>query len=297
MLTVMMIAGYCAVAVADERDALRNHPGPVAIPFELRDGYQIFVTGRDAKGKNLRMLVELGTTRTIVDTRVASRLMGPEEVKDLVAASGMTKVRLGVISELHFGPMTLNEIGVLVTDLASFPGAPPGTDVIVGLDVLTRNDLTVDFKNGLLIFATDRTLPNEAAITWTEGLAILNMTARDETLRMVLSTGVHFITLDKKRAEHWVASNKKLRSTTLSTEDIVIPVRVADTPEFALNHRKLFGPAVVLTITQRSTRDDLQGILPLAALNADRVSIDFQGRVLRWNDASSYRFEPAALVH
>src|SRR5262249_46201597 len=144
VLTMALLAGGSLGASAATDESVATKTAAAAIPFELREGCQIFVIGRGDNGRPLRMMVELGRTRTIVDTRVASQVFGNDQLKSIVAASGMTQTRSGMMNVFEFGPVHLKEIGVLVTDMASFPGAPTDTDVILGLDILTRTNLTID---------------------------------------------------------------------------------------------------------------------------------------------------------
>ena len=122
--------------------------------FEAQRGLLIAVRGTIGGMDELPMLVDTGTSRTVVDRRITRQLglLGtPDRLNVFGQAVPAERV---ILPRLHVGPVHAAELSVLAADLVPV-GQRLGTriDAIVGLDVLRGHCFQIDYLSRRLVFA------------------------------------------------------------------------------------------------------------------------------------------------
>ena len=122
------------------------------LPFETVRGSLIAVRGTIGSIDGLRLLVDTGTSRTVVDRRISGKLglLGtPDRINVFGQIAPAERVTL---PRLDLGPMHAADLSVLAADLASV-GQRLGTrlDAIVGLDVLRGHCFQIDYLSRRLV--------------------------------------------------------------------------------------------------------------------------------------------------
>ena len=113
----------------------------------------------------LRLVLDTGAERTVLDTRVARGLgLEPTPWGLLGTPAGLVEAAMARLPRLALGPHVRTDVPVLVADLSAL-GAGNGVDGILGMDALTAPHVLIDFANGVLsVAAVERTDRPEGAV-------------------------------------------------------------------------------------------------------------------------------------
>jgi predicted aspartyl protease len=145
LVVVSIGAGFGSLAAQDQ---------PVApINFELKNGFVIVARGSVGKLSNLVFIVDTGTSRTIVDVRIAEQLQLKSTPHKLMILDHDADAKLVELPSLQLGPIYAQSpqvIAINLSDVARQFGIQ--ADVIVGMDILCRHSFTIDYKLGQIQF-------------------------------------------------------------------------------------------------------------------------------------------------
>src|SRR5258705_920768 len=99
----------------------------------------------------------------------------------------------------------------------------------------------------------------------------------------MLSTGVDVVTLDQDRLREKPVTLRGIKAGIIGSNFTATPVSVFQTREMTLSNVKLKGAGVLRKIDWPASGDDLDGFLPLTALRARHVTLDFTRQLLLWS--------------
>jgi predicted aspartyl protease len=121
--------------------------------FELYGGYTIVVRGSAGRLRNLNFIVDTGAVPSVVDQRIADKLGLVGDQEPLSVFSSTLRAQRVMLPDVVLGPIKTGPLPALVEDLSSFSKAL-GTpiDGMIGLDVLSRSDFTLDYVSKQIIF-------------------------------------------------------------------------------------------------------------------------------------------------
>ncbi len=171
------------------------------------------------------------------------------------------------------------------------PGVPSGVAGVIGMDFLERQNLTVDFGDMKIRFHS----PAESAegqhsaplAKRSVGYAV-DANWRGTPVKLILSTGVEVVTLDQDRISAKPVSMHGIKPGFIGSNFTATPVSLFQTKEMTLNNVKLKGSGVLRKIDWPVADDELDGFLPLTALRAQRVTLDFRRGLLLWSGALNF---------
>jgi predicted aspartyl protease len=169
-------------------------PAP-GLRFES-DGEYVVVRGSIGGRQRLRFLVDTGSTRTVVDRRLASRLGLPLVFyrEEVFALSRRVGAQQTVVPYLEFGPVRVESLPVLVMDLR-----PAGLDVILGLDILRRSSFEIDYRARLIRFKALSETRSSLAFQSQIPLLCVEVTVAGRPMRLAVDTGADRLTLFMER--------------------------------------------------------------------------------------------------
>lgn len=267
-----------SIAVADVRGG--------EIPFEFVQGHLISVHGSVGSQTNLQFLVDFGTTYTLLDRTLVKELEhGPR--LDVTHFSNSIRASEVVVPELSVGSAVVRDFHAYVVDFSEMQGAPIGVMGVIGMDFLERQNLTVDFGQMKILLrpSTEGTPANEHSaplIKCNIGYAV-DAGWRGTPVKLLLSTGVEVVTLDQDRMREKPVNLQRVKSELIGSNFAATPVSVFETKEMTLNDVRLKGSGVMRKIDWPVATDELDGFLPMTALRAKRVTLDFGRGLLLWN--------------
>ena len=255
------------------------------VPFSYVGDHLIAVRGSIGARENLTFLVDLGTTYTLIDRKIASQI-APGEKLDVSHFSGSLSANEVVLPALMVGSIRVSDFHAYLTDLTEMPVAPAGIAGIIGTDFLSRANVTFDFASQKIVFSErasgQHQMPLEKCAV---GYAVL-ASWKGEPVKLALSNGVAVVTLDRDRMSQKPVKPRGLKASTLETNVSVTPVSIFKTNDLALSDVRLRGDGVLRKMEWPVASDHLDGFLPLAALRASRVTLDFEHGLLRWDSAN-----------
>jgi len=124
----------------------------IEIPYEYTGGHMIAVRGSIGTHKNLQFLVDFGTTYTLLDhTLVSERADGQK--MDITHFSNSIQSSETVVPEFRDRRVGIERLHAFIVDMSQIPAAPPETYGVIGLDVLQRQNVTIDFVERKLVLS------------------------------------------------------------------------------------------------------------------------------------------------
>ncbi len=163
------------------------------IPFQLV-GHLIVVKASAQGLPKLRLVIDTGATHSVVSKRIVKKLGLKKYSRSTpVRAFGKTQSSQRVIlQKVRMGPI-LTTMVCFVTEL---PGPWSKFDGIVGMDVLQRHNLTIDYARKTIRFATREHFRTTIPCRFFAGIVIVELDTAGETLQVVVDTGVSTLVLD-----------------------------------------------------------------------------------------------------
>ncbi len=230
------------------------------------------------------MLIDTGANPTVVDSRIAGALglSGTDAVMAMM--NGPVHFQKVQLPELQLGPIRRENLIVLARDL-KFMHHELGTpiDVVVGMDVLSAMNFTIDYKREKLIF-DGPTDGDDDELDFAAGppFMVVNAGIGDAQMKLLVDTGTSSIVLFESMAhgnlhEIRVGTEKDGRNIggCFATEEVLLPdvrlskTRVAKRPAFLVDDRQGWG-------------ETFDGLLGPTAVGLTRVTFDFKTQKLRW---------------
>jgi predicted aspartyl protease len=248
------------------------------VAFDLKSDFLVVVEGQAGDVHGLKFIIDTGTTRSIIDRKVARRLGLGLQTGRIVNFNRSVAIGRANLPVFQIGPLRVEGVQVIVADLSDYSEFAKGVDGIVGLDLLSRTQkFTIDYEKRRLYFdvavnGTSRPIP---------ACLVAPVVVQRTTLRLVVDTGLAQILLYKdklKKDRFKIRTEGKPKNVTIG--------RIAGT-EVALPGVQLGGPEKVITAILidepkqlNSSRWD--GYFGTGSLHATRIEFDFANLVVRW---------------
>lgn len=281
----ILLAGlFPCQATANAASANAVPKETIDIPFDYIGDHLIAVRGSIGARENLTFLVDLGTTYTLIDRKIGAQLKsGPSLAVSLFSSS--LSANEVVLPTLALGRLQASDFHAYLTDLTEMPVASAGVAGIIGTDFLSQRNVTFDFASQKIVFSDRVTGGHQAPL---EKCAIgfaVNASWKNQPVKLALSNGVAVVTLDRDRMSAKPVKLHGLKPGRLETNFNVTPVSLFKTNDLAVSDVRLRGNGVLRKIAWPVASDELDGFLPLSALRASRVSLDFEHGLLLWDSA------------
>jgi hypothetical protein len=294
LLVVAAILRPSYLTAAEPSTPVAAAPGG-EIPFEFAQGHLISVHGSVGSQTNLQFLVDFGTTYTLLDRTLVKELeRGPQ--MDVTHFSNSIRASEVVVPELGVGNIVVRDFRAYLMDFSEMPGAPSGVMGVIGMDFLEQQNLTVDFGQMKILLGptTERTGAKEHSARLFKcsiGYAV-DSEWRGTPVKLLLSTGVEAVTLDQDRMREKPVKFERVKSGLIGSNFTATPVSVFETKEMKLNEVRLKGAGVMRKIDWPVATDELDGFLPMTALRAKRVTLDFGRGLLLWSGSLKFSDTP-----
>ncbi len=253
------------------------------VPFELR-GQKIVARGTIEGGRRIRMLIDTGASCSVVDRSLASKMKlvkMPTRIPVVVHGRVLSASSV-LIHDLRLGPITTSRT-CIAGDIPL-----PGIEMIVGLDVLRRHNLTIDMACKSLIFESDHAADFELPFDPDSNLITVPARLEDREIRLVLDTGAEMACLDGGKAAGWLPAPLSKFSAPLvgmsgnlaAREIYLRDLRIG--PDRWPIQRFLILQAS-RTQSQVAAQVSWDGILAPGPLGIKRLHIDFSRGLVQWS--------------
>jgi predicted aspartyl protease len=276
---IATVMGTASNAVAN-RGTSHPQEATTAIPFESKRDFLVVVEGTIGRLERLKLLVDTGHHQTTIDSRVA-RTLGLTSSPAHVEAFGR-RIAAGRVTVpwVKVGPLKSLDLSVLVTDLRQRGhGTDLRVDAIVGLDVLHRTCVSIDYRRRMLTVGRIDAWDFSIAFQSRRGYPIVTSIVDGISYRVLVDTGAEMMALfgravpqdripfDGVVAADHLAGAALLRRFTAET------VRLGD---LALWRVPVF-------VAPGGANLEYDGVIGARWLTSTRLQVDLERMVLSWD--------------
>jgi predicted aspartyl protease len=244
---------------------------PGEIPFKLAQGFGIVVRGGIGPLTNLNFLVDTGAVPSVLSERVASRIGFTGVPGSFALLNKNMQAQYVTVDEVRLGPIRALYQSMAVVDLARFERLL-GTriDAIVGLDILARQSLSIDYKHGKITLGLSglarHVLPVEIYALSGAPYWILPITLGGHSFRVLLDTGANELALFAGHIPNLDGEEAAARPLRLFMGGVAVN-----------------KPSAVVLDEPPSAFQNIDGVLGPTALRMSRVEFDLEHKCLRWD--------------
>jgi hypothetical protein len=274
---------------ASHSSALQNpalSPAPAnTIPFELASGFLIVTECRVGNLSGLRCVLDTGTTRTMLDTKLAEKLGLQSRQTAVWNLDHRVTISRADAPDLLLGPLHVSQPSVLVGSLSELSEFAGSIDVLIGLDILRMTQsLRIDFHDKLLTFQNTGAF---AAYDPARAQALtVGLTVQGQPVWLVLDTGASDLLLFEDRLHKHqppLAVATKVRRAHVGT----IKGKIAAISGVRLGTAVAEFPAFLIERGPSAMASNIDGYLGIAALHPRFVELDFAANRLRFLEAAT----------
>ena len=255
------------------------------LPFRLVDGWAVVVKGTIGSEPSRTILIDTGAVPSAISKEMAKKmgLLGTaEQISVMNRPIDVERVR---VPKIQVGPVAADAFEMVAADLRAIEQAlHTRLDAVIGLDLLAKENFTIDYQNKKLSFgigvqsadSVTFQLKHAAGGTY----VLVPMESGGEKFQMLLDTGTKDITLFRPRLKG------SLQQIPLASEDVTVNAGgssrinkvVIPLLQFgAISRRK--QDAYVWTTPEAELRD-FDGMLGPTALGAIAVEFDFDRNII-----------------
>ncbi len=253
------------------------------IPFTLHQGYLIVVDGRLGSLEHQSLLIDTGTSPSMIDRNVAEKL-GLHGIRGNISTfSKSVPADQVTLADFRVGPLRKQNLNVMVADFTRVDrGVGMHIDGIVGLDVLSSTSFTIDYGKRRISFRPSHERHSVPFSIANQFLRV-DLNSGNRQLHLLLDTGTPHLILFN-RALHdldydWTA--KSAVGSNLSGGGWYASVVL---PEAKLGPEDV-GPQRVTVVANESTADkEYDGLMGVSLLRPKRLSFDFERQILAWSN-------------
>jgi hypothetical protein len=261
---VLIVTAAMLVANSAPGESVRGE-----LPFKLAQGFGIVVRGGIGPLNNLNFLVDTGAVPSVLSERVASRIGVTGVPGSFALLNKNMQAQYVRVAEVRLGPIRALYQSMAVVNLAQFERLlATRIDAIVGLDILGRQSLSIDYKHGMITFGLSgsarHVLPAEIYNSAGAPYWILPISLEGRNFRVLLDTGT--LALFAGHIPNLGGEKAAMRPLRLFMGDVALNKRVAvvlDEPPGAFQN--------------------IDGLLGPTALGISRIEFDLDHKCLRWD--------------
>lgn len=255
------------------------------VPFRLIDGWAIVVEGALGGLPRQKMLIDTGAVPSAINIRLVKQLGLSGSSSELSLMNRSARVERMRVPGVRLGPVALEALDMVAIDLGRIEQAL-GTriDAIIGLDLLSRQNFSIDYRHKKLDFAYRPTgagvIPFEIRQEAGGTYILIALESGSERLQILLDTGTRDLMLFARRLR---GSLQQLRpraqdfNLNAAGEDRLTEVEMPSVSLGPLSRRK--QKAYVWATPEDQLRG-FDGLLGPTAFGAVVVGFDFDRHVI-----------------
>ena len=246
------------------------------MPIRVFRGYLVMVEGSIAGLKVQNLLVDTGTDRSIVNTRIARELELPTRAGKLSVANASVETEAALLPELRVGPIRCVSLPVLVHDLGPLErdlGVPVAA--VIGMDVLEQSSFRLDYSAKRLVFGPVEAQGIALRFEDASELVMIDLVVGNEPVRLLVDTGAAGLVFFESR----VGKRLALEDLAMRRRDSSLlgsfPTEMVHPGELRLGDRKFRVQKAFLTKDKGEDRKTFDGLLGVGAMGFKSIAFDF----------------------
>jgi hypothetical protein len=257
-------------------------PGRVEIPFELYNGSLVIVKTTIGSVRNVKMILDTGTSPSAISKEVADRLKLPGKEETLLTLKGNIPARSVVLPRIEVGPLHAESVRVLVQDLC-FMERSLGISLggIVGLDLLSKGSFTIDYSSRKIVFGP---IPlGEKVLPFATTVPFLSVRGRvgGQEVRLMVDSGTWGLLVYRDRLQ---VMREQLRlDANASISSVGGKTRVSwFRAPVSLGKDDLGMRDVAVAAADSDLQDAFDGVMGFARMGFRKVFFDFERGMFGW---------------
>jgi predicted aspartyl protease len=266
---------------------LPDNPTPKTsgeLPFTFSSGFLIIVEGQIGSLKKLKFILDTGTTRSIVDRRVAEKLRLPLYPRRMFDVDKFFDVSWAVFPEVAFGPVSAANVSLSVADLALFSTLVRHVDAVIGADLLSRNSFTIDYDRKKVLFrSAERAAPDDPG-KLDPPLLTVEIQVQGQSVHLLVDTGFPEVLLFEDRVLKHITRLKSEHATREFSVAGRLRVRRVSLPSVRLGTTEASLRVLLAKGPPDSILPGVDGLLGTAVLKARRININIATQTLDWEN-------------
>lgn len=277
--------GFLSIASSSPRpreSAEDRSVGKAEIAFQLYNGNLIVVKATIGAVKNVNMILDTGTSPTIVSKEIADRLNLRGNTESQLTLNGVIQGRSVILSRIQIGGLHSDSIRVGTCDL-SFLEQKLGISIagIAGLDILSASNFTIDYQRKRIVFG--RTEMRGKSVQFETRAPFLTVKAKIEghEVRLLLDSGTPGLLIYRNTIKARLEQFYPDRNALVETPSGTMHSRWFLASKVSLGEESL-GQRTVVIADLESTGNDFDGLLGFATMGFRKVSFDFENGLFGW---------------
>jgi len=260
---------------------------PAEVHFELYNDNLIIVKGNIGLIENVNILLDTGTSPTAISKELAGRLNLRGSMEPLLSSNGKIDVQTVVVPRIDIGALHMASARVVVQDLSFMQralGVPLGA--IAGLDVLSSGSFMIDYRTRRIVFAPANTPKNAVRFDTQKPFLTVKVRIAGHVLRLLVDSGTPRLLLFRKRLEASLAKLEPLpneTNTVIFTATGTMYAAWFRASDVSLGTQSIGSQIMLVADGDPDPRYEFDGLLGLAKTGFQRVWLDFENGLLRWD--------------
>jgi len=267
----------CVIEKQDEKTVMKTE-----LPFRLSKGYLLQVEGQIGGRDHLRFILDTGATMSMIDRRIADALGVEYQPVESFNFDRKLNWDQATIPGICFGPIEAKNITVLVGTMAKYSEFARDVDAVIGLDMLTLRNFTVDYRSRKLLFDAPIDPPRPTRDTALRNCMILKIYVQGHPIQLIVDTGFSGILLFEERLRTSVPDIRMTRDIFDVTLDGRLRAKRTLLENVAIGAASRDVTVLLTKAPAADTLPGIDGVIGIAALNAHRVHFDFARQSLNW---------------
>jgi len=281
-LVGLMLLSQIATAKVRKDAVQRSANGEIS--FELVSGYLVVVDGSIGALHGLKFVLDTGSTHSVVNSKLADRLELRRLTGRVFNIDKMVKTEWAALPEVEIGPIHATQVPVMVTDLDYFTSIASDVDAVVGLDLLRRENFSIDFAEKKVRFGQMEAGRHSIPMLSDDMALKVEAEANGRLIHLIVDSGAPGPLMYEERLQN--------RAVDYNVKEENYGYRVAGILRLTrgrVRRLQLGGRDIEHTIflthsPANGAMDGIDGFLGLTALKARRINFDFETNTLSWTN-------------
>ncbi len=253
------------------------------MPFNLYRGYLVVVDGRLGSLEHQNLLLDTGTSPSMIDRKVSAKLGLQGTAKDIALFNTKVNGQMVTLSDIEMGPLHPRNVQVMVADFSKvMDGLGTRIDAVIGLDVLGATSFTLDYQKHRIYF---HATTQRHVVPFTAGpqFITVDLQAGGRELHLLLDTGTPHLVLFQQALRNLdydptrVSGTGQNISGTVAYDTVIL--------EKTRLGREEMGPQRVSVVAgEETSRAGYDGLVGISLLRPKRLSFDFERQLIGWTN-------------
>lgn len=250
------------------------------IPFTLHREHLVLVRGNLGPIDDALLLLDTGSGRTIIDTKLASALVLGGTPTELESFGQRVKGSEARVPSVRVGGFRTGEWPVVVTSLSATAKSVglDELDGIVGVDILRTRSFALDFVRRRLRFGPKAPVAFRVSLTADPMFLTVTATVDQRAVRLIVDSGASHLVLFGDRVPVSATAATAQPSHLAGS----IPVRPVVLGRVRLGSRTFREVSALVTGTDLRGTRSMDGLLSLRTLETTFVQFDFETGEIGW---------------